>query len=81
MGKGTVAADIRRRYEQIWLSVSVTTRPPRPGEQDGVHYFFVDDAKFDELIATDQLLEWAVVHGRHRYGTPRAAVEEILDRV
>ncbi|GLY30612.1 guanylate kinase [Kineosporia sp. NBRC 101731] len=80
VGKGTVAADIRRRYEQIWLSVSVTTRPPRPGEVDGVHYFFVDDAKFDELIATDQLLEWAVVHGRHRYGTPRAAVEQVLSQ-
>jgi guanylate kinase len=79
VGKGTVAADIRRRYEQIWLSVSVTTRPPRPGEQDGVHYYFVDDAGFDELADSGQLLEWAVVHGRHRYGTPRAAVEEILE--
>lgn len=78
VGKGTVAADIRRRYEQIWLSVSVTTRPARPGEQDGVHYYFVDDAEFDELIGTGQLLEWAVVHGRHRYGTPRAAVEQVL---
>jgi guanylate kinase len=78
VGKGTVAADIRRRYEQIWLSVSVTTRPPRPGEENGVHYYFVDEARFDELAATGQLLEWAVVHGRHRYGTPRAAVEEVL---
>lgn len=80
VGKGTVAADIRRRYEQIWLSVSVTTRSPRPGEQDGVHYYFVDDARFDELTATGQLLEWAVVHGRHRYGTPRAAVERVLEQ-
>jgi len=78
VGKGTVAADIRRRYEQIWLSVSVTTRSPRPGEEDGVHYYFVDDAEFDELAGSGQLLEWAVVHGRHRYGTPRAAVEQIL---
>ncbi|MCD5316326.1 guanylate kinase [Kineosporia babensis] len=78
VGKGTVAADIRRRYEQIWLSVSVTTRSPRPGEEDGVHYHFVDDAEFDELAASGQLLEWAVVHGRHRYGTPRAAVEKVL---
>ncbi len=78
MGKGTVAADIRRRYEQIWLSVSVTTRPPRPGEEDGVHYHFVDNAEFDELVAGGQLLEWAVVHGRNRYGTPRKAVEEVL---
>jgi guanylate kinase len=78
VGKGTVAADIRRRYPLIWLSVSVTTRPARPGEVDGVHYHFVDEAKFDELTATGQLLEWAVVHGRHRYGTPREAVDAVL---
>lgn len=78
VGKGTVAADIRRRYSQIWLSVSATTRAPRPGEQDGVHYHFVDEARFDELVATGELLEWAVVHGRHRYGTPRRAVEQVL---
>ncbi len=78
VGKGTVAADIRRRYPAIWLSVSVTTRPARPGEVDGVHYHFRDEATFDELVATGQLLEWAVVHGRHRYGTPRQAVEGVL---
>lgn len=78
VGKGTVAADIRRRYPLIWLSVSVTTRPARPGEVDGVHYHFVDEAAFDELTATGQLLEWAVVHGRHRYGTPREAVDKVL---
>jgi guanylate kinase len=78
VGKGTVAADIRRRYPAIWLSVSVTTRPPRPGEVDGVHYHFRDEAGFDELVAAGELLEWAVVHGRHRYGTPRVAVEEVL---
>ena len=78
VGKGTVAADIRRRYPTIWLSVSVTTRPARPGEVDGVHYHFRDEAEFDELVATGALLEWAVVHGRHRYGTPRRPVEEVL---
>ena len=78
VGKGTVAADIRRRYPEIWLSVSVTTRPPRPGEVDGVHYHFRDEAGFDDLVAAGELLEWAVVHGRHRYGTPRRAVEEVL---
>ena len=78
VGKGTVAADIRRRYPAIWLSVSVTTRPPRPGEVDGVHYHFRDEAAFDDLVATGQLLEWAVVHGRHRYGTPRRAVDDVL---
>jgi guanylate kinase len=78
VGKGTVAADIRERYPQVWLSVSATTRPPRPGEVDGVHYHFVDDAQFDELVASGQMLEWAVVHGRYRYGTPRGPVELAL---
>jgi len=78
VGKGTVSADIRRRYPQVWLSVSATTRPPRPGEVDGVHYHFVSDAEFDRMVAEDELLEWAVVHGRNRYGTPRGPVEAQL---
>ncbi len=78
VGKGTVSADIRRRYPEVWLSVSATTRPRRPGEEDGRHYHFVDEGTFDAMIAADELLEWAVVHGRHRYGTPRRAVEEAL---
>jgi len=76
VGKGTVSADIRRRYPQVWLAVSATTRKPRPTEKDGLHYHFVDDATFDRLIEDDELLEWAVVHGRHRYGTLRRPVEE-----
>lgn len=75
VGKGTVSAAIRRRYPQIHLSVSATTRAPRPGEVDGVHYHFVTDEEFTRLVETGQMLEWAVVHGRNRYGTPRAAVE------
>ena len=78
VGKGTVSADVRARYPQVWLSVSTTTRPPRPGEVDGVHYHFVDDAAFDRLVAGGEMLEWAVVHGRHRYGTPRGAVQQAL---
>jgi guanylate kinase len=78
VGKGTVSADIRRRYPQIWLSVSATTRPRRPGERHGVHYLFVDDAEFDEMLARGELLEWAVVHGRYRYGTPRRPVAQVL---
>lgn len=74
MGKGTVSADVRARYPMVWLSVSATTRPPRPGEVDGVHYHFVDDATFDAMVASGEFLEWAVVHGRHRYGTPKAPV-------
>ena len=78
MGKGTVAAHVRAHHPEVWLSVSATTRPPRPGEVDGVHYHFVDDAEFDRLEREGQLLEWAVVHGRHRYGTPRGPVEQAL---
>jgi guanylate kinase len=78
VGKGTVAADIRERYPTIWLSTSVTTRAARPGEVDGVHYHFVDEARFDYLIESGELLEWAKVHGKHRYGTPRRKVEEVL---
>jgi guanylate kinase len=78
VGKGTVAADVRRRYPPVWLSVSVTTRPPRSGELDGVHYHFVDSAGFDRMVQAGELLEWAVVHGVHRYGTPRRPVEAAL---
>ncbi|UAL31316.1 guanylate kinase [Nocardioides rotundus] len=78
VGKGTVAAAVRERHPDVWISVSATTRPPRPGEVDGVHYWFVSEAEFDRLVAEDQMLEWAVVHGRHRYGTPRGPVEEAL---
>ena len=74
VGKGTVSADMRERYPQVWISVSATTRPPRPGEVDGVHYHFVDDATFDRMISGEEFLEWALVHGRHRYGTPREPV-------
>jgi guanylate kinase len=78
VGKGTVAADVRRHHPEIWISVSVTTRPPRPGEQDGVHYSFVSDEEFDRMIAEHELLEWAVVHKAARYGTPRKPVEQVL---
>ncbi|WP_109776207.1 guanylate kinase [Quadrisphaera granulorum] len=78
VGKGTVAADVRARYPQVWLSVSATTRSPRPGEVDGVHYLFTSEAEFDGLVERGQMLEWAVVHGRHRYGTPRGPVEQAL---
>lgn len=76
VGKGTVSAAIRARYPRIWLSVSATTRAPRPGEVDGVHYRFVGEEEFSRLIEDGQMLEWAVVHGRNKYGTPRGPVEE-----
>ncbi|NHA69656.1 guanylate kinase [Phycicoccus flavus] len=78
VGKGTVAAYVREHHPEIWLSVSATTRRPRPGEVDGVHYHFVSEDRFEEMVAAGELLEWAVVHGRARYGTPRAPVEEVL---
>ena len=78
VGKGTVAADVRERHPEVWMSVSATTRAPRPGEIDGVHYRFVDDDEFDRMVADDELLEWARVHGAARYGTPRGPVEAVL---
>jgi len=78
VGKGTVAAQIREQYPEIHLSVSATTRAPRPGEIDGVHYFFVDDAEFDRMIADGRLLEHATVHNKYRYGTPRGPVDDAL---
>jgi guanylate kinase len=79
VGKSTVVAEIRRAHPQVWLSVSVTTRPPRPGEAHGVQYHFVDDAGFDRLVAGGELLEWAEFAG-NRYGTPRRPVEDRLAR-
>ncbi|QDZ16643.1 guanylate kinase [Humibacter ginsenosidimutans] len=78
VGKGTVARHIRENYPDVLLSVSATTRAPRPGEIDGVDYYFVEDAEFDRLIAEHELLEWAKVHNSHRYGTPRGPIERAL---
>jgi guanylate kinase len=79
VGKGSVVAVLRRRHPDIWLSVSVTTRGPRPGEQDGVEYFFVSPAEFDRMVGAGELLE----HDTHMgasYGTPRQPVEDSLRR-
>lgn len=78
VGKGTVSTYIRDHCPDVWLSVSATTRAPRPGEQEGVHYFFVDDDEFQCMVDEGQMLEWAVVHNRSRYGTPR---QKVLDAV
>jgi guanylate kinase len=79
VGKGTVSTYIRENYPDVLLSVSATTRPPRPGEVDGVNYYFVDDAEFDRMIAEGELLEHAIVHNLSRYGTPRAPIERALE--
>ncbi|MFI5531227.1 guanylate kinase [Kitasatospora sp. NPDC096147] len=78
VGKSTVVAHLRKQHPELWLSVSVTTRHPRPGEKNGVHYYFVDNDEFEKLVANGELLEWAVFAG-NRYGTPRAAVLEKLE--
>ena len=78
VGKGSVAAHIRKHHPEVWISVSATTRKPRPGEVHGRHYWFVTEEEFDDLVASGQLLEWAVVHKGARYGTPRRPVEQAL---
>ncbi|CAM3743349.1 guanylate kinase [Nocardioides zeicaulis] len=78
VGKGTVAAAVRETHPEVWLSVSATTRAPRPGEENGVHYWFVSDEEFDAMVAQGDLLEWAVVHKAARYGTPRGPVDLAL---
>jgi guanylate kinase len=78
VGKGTVAAEVRGHHPDVWMSVSATTRPPRPRERNGVHYWFVSDEEFDAMIERGDLLEWAVVHQAARYGTPRGPVELAL---
>ena len=80
VGKGTVVARIRDKHPDVRFSVSATTRAPRPGEAEGVHYFFVSDDEFDRVVAAHQMLEWAVVLGQNRYGTPRAPIVEALER-
>jgi len=76
-GKTTLSRLLLERYSSIELSVSVTTRKPRPGEVDGRDYLFIDRARFDAMVARGDLLEWAEVFG-NRYGTPRAPVERVL---
>ena len=78
VGKGTVSAFVRDHFPEVWLSVSATTRAPRPGEQDGVHYHFVSEPEFARMERDGELLESAVVHGQNHYGTPRGPVEEAL---
>jgi guanylate kinase len=77
VGKGSLVAVVRRRHPQVWLSVSATTREPRPGEVDEVDYHFVDRAEFDRMVAADELLEHASYAG-NSYGTPRGPVARQL---
>ena len=76
-GKSTITRSLLQNDAALSLSVSATTRPPRPGEQEGVHYFFRSPDAFAAMVERGELLEWAEVFGR-RYGTPRAPVEQAL---
>ena len=75
VGKGTLVGLLRQRHPELWLSVSATTRAPRPGEENGVHYFFHSQDSFQQLVDQSGLLEWASFAG-NCYGTPRQPVEE-----
>jgi guanylate kinase len=78
VGKGTVSRYIREHYPNVLLSISATTRPPRVGEVDGEHYYFVSDSEFDDMIARNEFLEYATVHNAYRYGTPRPPIDAAL---
>ena len=78
VGKGTVVERLRAEHPEVWVSISMTTRPQRPGETEGVHYYFVDAMRFAELEADGAFLETAKVHGQFMYGTPKAPVLEHL---
>lgn len=79
VGKGTVFNELLKNDSTFTFSTSVTTRAPRPGEIDGVHYFFISDEEYDRLIAEDAFVEHAEVHG-HRYGTLRSQVNKALEQ-
>lgn len=76
VGKSSLIRELRQLYPDLWFSVSATTRARRPGETNGVDYQFVSDADFDRMIGDGELLEWAVIHGTHRSGTPKGPILE-----
>ncbi len=78
VGKGAVSRYIREHHPEVHLSVSATTRSPRPGEVDGVDYWFVSDEQFDRMVRDGAMLESATVHNAYRYGTPRAPIDAAL---
>jgi guanylate kinase len=78
VGKGTVVKYILEHYPNVHLSVSATTRAPRPGEVEGESYYFLTHEQFDAMIAAGDMLEYAVVHGQNKYGTPKQPVVAAL---
>ncbi|MBU0687760.1 MAG: guanylate kinase [Candidatus Margulisbacteria bacterium] len=79
VGKSTIVARLLKIAPRARLSVSTTTRKPRPGEKHGKDYFFVSGERFTEMVNGDELLEWAEVHGSY-YGTPKSYIEEQLGK-
>lgn len=79
VGKGTLVRSLSQSHPELYLSVSVTTRSPRPGEIDGKHYYFVSREQFEQMVAQGELLEWAEFAG-NCYGTPRQQVEEKIQQ-
>ena len=77
-GKSMIVKRLVEKHPDVCVSVSCTTRQPRPGEQEGVNYFFVSEERFDQMIAEDGFYEWASVH-EHRYGTPKETVRRELE--
>ena len=78
-GKSEIVKTVLKKHPDVKLSVSCTTRAPRPGEIDGVHYHFVSDERFDELVSQNAFYEWAHVH-QNRYGTLKSVVKEMLEQ-
>ena len=79
VGKGTIEAVLKKMHPHVWISLSATTRAPRPGEQNGVDYLFVSDEEFDKMEAEGKFLETAVVHGMAKYGTLYEPVKRHVD--
>lgn len=79
VGKSVILEELRLRHPEFFFPPSATTRPPRPGEVDGVIYHFVSEAEFDRLTADGELLEWAIVHQGPRYGTLRRPILSAID--
>ncbi|MEQ9552617.1 MAG: guanylate kinase [Coleofasciculus sp. G3-WIS-01] len=79
VGKGTLVRLLLKRHPQLYLSISTTTRQPRPGEVEGQHYYFVSRDTFQEMVTANELLEWAEYAGNY-YGTPRQPVEQHIKR-
>jgi guanylate kinase len=77
VGKGTLVRGLLARHRELWLSISATTRPPRQGEEEGVHYFFLTPERFEQQVREGGFLEWASFAGNF-YGTPRSSVEQRL---